>query len=243
MCIKGAALKKIILLLLFLFSGIIASAQDYNYQEYSIGAGGSITRAYVDVAQQKGRRAFNLNANYNYSPFVTVGGELQIGKLAGGDQVDNAHLREFANSYTAFIIYADLQAGEIIDYDNSLFLDALKNFYAGTGIGAIRNKMILIERVKPDGSGYVFPGKDKSINLLVPFRFGYEFKIYNNYGEPQIRLNLGYQMNVTFGEGLDGYNDPPSKFKNNALDMYSQMSVGIKFGFGNLTSYHKPIRY
>lgn len=222
---------------------MMAWAQDYNYQEYSVGGGGSINRAYVDVAQQKSRRTFNLNVNYNYSPFVTVGADLQFGKLAGGDQVNNAHLREFINTYTAFVLQGDLQAGEIIDYDNSLFLDALKNFYAGTGIGAIRNKMTFIERIKPDGSGYVFPGKDKSINLLIPLRFGYEFKIYNDYGEPQFRLNFGYQMNVTFGEGLDGYNDPPTKFKNNALDMYSQISVGVKVGFGSLTSYRKPIRY
>jgi hypothetical protein len=240
--IKYIKVKLILALLLVFLTHSGSYAQNYNYNEYSAGGSFSITRAHVDVAKQINRRAFSANINYHFSPYLTFGAELQSGNLSGGDHVYDPHLREFSNNYTSFTLIGDVQVGEISNYMDSWFLYALKDFYAGTGIGVINNKMSFIQRVKPDGSAYVFPGKDKSLNLLVPIRLGYEFKIYNGYGEPQFRLNLGYQLGLTFGEGLDGYNDPPSKFKNNSLDMYSQIMVGVKIGFGNITSYTKPIR-
>jgi hypothetical protein len=91
-------------------------------------------------------------------------------------------------------------------------------------------------------STYVFPGSNASINLTVPFRFGYEFKIYNDYEEPYMAIDLGYVHNMVFGEGLDGYDDPSAKFKNNATNQYRQIVVGVKFSFGNVTSYNKLIR-
>jgi hypothetical protein len=41
---------------------------------------------------------------------------------------------------------------------------------------------------------------------------------------------------------MDGYDDPNLKFKNNAPDMYRQITLGVKFNFGNQVSYIKSIR-
>lgn len=62
---------------------------------------------------------------------------------------------------------------------------------------------------------YRFPGKDKGINFSLPFRFGYEF---NQYNEPALAIDLGYQHCMVFGKGLDGYDDSVNKFKNNATN-------------------------
>jgi len=214
----------------------------YNFTNYSIGVGGGLTRAFADVAKQINKSAFNGNLNYNYSPYTTFTGELQIGKLAGGDRITDPNTRAFENSFVAAIAYGDFQAGEIIEYRYSTLLNILKNFYVGTGAGIIHNRMISIQRVSLNNPGYVFPGQDVSTELMLPVRFGYEFKLYNFYREPFVRINVGYQMNWVYGEGLDGYNDPPSKFKNNHVDRYAVLGVGIKYGFGNPVSYKKPIR-
>jgi hypothetical protein len=47
-----------------------------------------------------------------------------------------------------------------------------------------------------------FEGANSGVNFMVPLRFGYEFKFYNAYDQPNIRLDIGYQHNLTFGEGL-----------------------------------------
>ena len=80
---------------------------------------------------------------------------------------------------------------------------------------------------------YVFPGVDNSASVLANVRAGYEFKILNSFGEPFLRIDLGYVQNVVFGLGLDGYSDPANHFKNNAYDQYRQISLGIKFDFGS----------
>jgi hypothetical protein len=55
-------------------------------------------------------------------------------------------------------------------------------------------------------------------------------------------VDIGYVHNLVFGEGLDGYDDPSNKFKNNATNQYSQIVIGVKFALGNVTSYNKLIR-
>jgi hypothetical protein len=46
---------------------------------------------------------------------------------------------------------------------------------------------------------------------------------------------------MTWGEGLDGYTDPGSGFKNNSQDQYRQIVVGIKINFGSVVPYTKQI--
>jgi hypothetical protein len=116
----------------------------------------------------------------------------------------------------------------------------LKDIYIGSGVGVISNNMTDIARVQT-ASGYVFPGSDKSTNIIVPLRVGYEIRINNSFGEQFMGINLGYITNVTWGEGLDGYADSSKEFKNNAPDLYRQIVVGVKFNFGPTRSFYKAI--
>lgn len=232
----------VITAILFLCSKILLAQLSYNYSSYSVGAGGGLARASADLSKEINKTAFFVNFNYNYSPFITFTAELQAGKLAGGDPLTDKDTRAFVNSFKAVTLYADLQAGEFIDYRDRTFLNIIKNIYVGAGIGLIQNQMSFVQRESLNNPGYIFPGQDASTELMLPLRIGYEFKIYNFYQEPYIRLNLGYQQNWVYGEGLDGYNDPPTIFKNYHVDRYALFSIGIKYSFGNPVSYKKPIR-
>lgn len=235
--------KSVVIIALLLFFSKISIAQlSYNYSNFSIGAGGGLARASADLAKETNKYAFFINGNYNLSPFTTLTAELQIGKLAGGDPKSDQHTRAFVNSYKAILFYTDLQLGEYIDYRDRKLLNVLKNFYAGTGFGAIHNQMSFVQRTSLNNPGYIFPGEDSSTELMLPVRLGYEFKFYDYYHEPKIRLSLTYQQNWVYGEGLDGYNDPPGTFKNYHVDRYSLFSVGLRYGFGIPISYRKPIR-
>lgn len=228
--------------MLFLCSKILVAQLSYNYAGYSIGVGGGLARASADLSKEINKTAFYVNFNYNYTPFTTFTAELQAGKLAGGDPLTDKDTRGFENSFKAVILYADFQLGEYINYQNRGFLNIVKNIYGGTGFGVIHNQMDFVQRTSLIDPTYVFPGQDSSTELLIPARIGYEFKFYNEFQEPYIRLNLGYQQTWVYGEGLDGYNDPPTKFKNNHVDRYALFSVGVKYGFGTPVSYKKPIR-
>lgn len=216
----------------------IAGFGQSNYYKLSGGAGFGATYAYADLEEKAYSYGGYAELNWNLTLFVSAGLEVQAGRLLGGNILTNAHNREFINDYKAISFNVKGALGEVIDYSRSDLLNAIKGLYAGIGLGAIRNNLTYVVRYKPNTEtqypplGYRFPGEEKTTNLLMPVNVGINFLINDNYGDVRYTLNLNYQTNFTFGEGLDGYNDPTGAFKNNAPDLYSLLSVGIKYHFG-----------
>ncbi|RYG13907.1 MAG: hypothetical protein EOO07_17250 [Chitinophagaceae bacterium] len=209
-----------------------------NFYKLALGAGVGPTVSYADVRENSQSFAGYLAADYNFTPFVTAGLEIQAGQIKGGDIVKNPHNRQFKNNFKAVSLNAKVALGQFVDYSQSDVLNFFKGFYAGTGIGAISNNMKYVVRYKPNTQaefpplGYEFPGKDKSTNLLVPINLGINFYFRDSYGDSRYILNFNYQANVTFDEGLDGYDDPLAVFANKSPDMYTLFSVGVKYNFG-----------
>jgi hypothetical protein len=230
------------------FSACIVNAQiGYNYKEFAIGLDINYERGFTNVNKQYNHVGESINFIYNYSPYVPITAELQFGTLSGGGLTPDLdkYGRQYTNQYEALYLHGDLMLGELVDYSESYFMGAIKGFYFGSGIGFVfNNNTVQRTNVLPQNGplDYVFPGSDHSINIAVPLRFGYEFKIYNPYEEPYMAIDIGYTHNLVFGEGLDGYDDPSNKFKNNATNQYRMITVGVKFSFGNVTSYTKVIR-
>lgn len=221
-------MKKYILAISFLFGAIVSKAQtDVNYKQYAIGFGASSVRGYTNLNIQQNHFAENVNFTYYYSAYIPITAEVQSGTLSGGSLTLDPAGRVYTNNYIAFMVHGDFQFGQITDPDNPF-----ANFYAGTGLGLMSDND-KVQRTSIYDPTYVFPGKDQSLNLMVPLRVGYEFKFLNSFGEPAVRLNVGYEHNFVFGQGLDGYNDPPTHFKHNAIAQYRQISIGIKFDFGS----------
>ena len=241
-------LRKLILFFILVFAETVVYAQDsYNYAQWGLGVFAGINQPYVDVKKVNQGKSFDVVGYYNYTPYMPIGLEIQSGELSGGSIVTDPSKRQFDNQYLAVFAHVDYSIGEMVDYEDNAFLSAVKDFYAGTGMGVIMNKMKFIQRYNLDASTlypvgtYRFPGKDNSISFAVPIRFGYEFKIYNSYGEPFIGLNIQYVHTVTFNEELDGYTDPPGVFKNNSPDQYRQIQFGVKVNFGPTSVYDKRI--
>lgn len=225
------ALRKYVLFLFPFFTAISSKAQvDVNYTQFAIGTGASYVRGYTNLDAQQSHFAGNLNFTYYYSGYIPLTAEVQSGTLSGGGITIDPYGRQYTNNYLALILHGDFQFGQITDEDNFF-----KDFYAGTGVGLIHDND-KVQRTNPIAANgsltYVFPGVDQSTNLMVPLRVGYEFKFLNTFGEPAIRLAISYEHNVVFGQGLDGYNDPSSKFKHNFPSQYRQISIGIKYDFG-----------
>lgn len=228
-------MKRLFLLLAFVLPSFIVKAQQaYHFDEFGVGLDLSYERGYTNITTQANHVSANLNFIYNYGPFASSVAELQYGTLSGGGLTPNLDPfgREYVNHYAAFILRTDYQLGGIIGYSRSDFVNFLKNFYGGTGIGLVDNNNS-VQRYSIYQSTYKFPGADKSINVDIPLRFGYEFKFYNDFDEPYMAIDLCYVHSVVFGEGLDGYDDPPSKFRNLHSDQYRQIVLGIKLNFGN----------
>jgi hypothetical protein len=227
------------LVVLLVTMGLCAKAQNTWYQPISVGVGYGVTIARAGEQTQTSSNATNFNLNYQFTPFVSIGFDAQFGTLSGGDAEHDTYGKQFLNNYKSFILHADVQAGEFIDYSHNAFLNKLKNVYAGIGIGMLSNKISNITTLNPvDSSTLTYtPG---SSNLLIPLRIGYEFKLFNQHDEPQFRFDINYSFNTAFGAGLDGYT---SVYTKSYIKFYNYISVGFKYCFGPLKAYRKQIYY
>ena len=248
-------MKKIIYLFLCLASSTTGFSQQFNFHRSSVGTNAGVTLGFVDVPKQRLSPGGDFNYNYYVTPFMSVGIELQGGIIAGGnstfasddlsllDGKPRSHLRQFKNSYKAASVSGKVQLGQFVDYQDSKFLKSIKGLYSGIGVGLVSNNMSEIIRVKPKVTPqdpvYVFPGKDQSINFLIPLSLGINYEIKDSYNETRYIIGLGYQSTLVFGEGLDGYNDDPKIFENNALDTYMMATIGIKYCFGPLHAFYR----
>ncbi|WP_316810457.1 outer membrane beta-barrel protein [Pedobacter heparinus] len=223
-------MKTILTLLLPVLLYVNAAAQS-NFYKLGIGGGFGVTQSFADLAKHDFGTAGYGSFDYYFTPFVSFGAEGQMGEVNGGDVNEDPNRRQFINSYKAFSLNARLYLGAIIDYRRTGFTNAIKGLYAGAGAGVIMNKMKFVVREKPD-DGYIFPGSDSSKDLLVPLNAGITFNFPDRSGYTRYGFNLNYQANITLGEGLDGYNDSPIKFKSGKPDVYTYISVGLKYYFG-----------
>jgi len=240
-------LKKISLFVAFVVISLSAFAQiGYNYDQYSLGVGISSVKIHGDLHKSYAQAAYNVNLSYHFTPFVTFSTEAQFGRLSSANIVDTTKVyygEQSSNKYTAIIFHADVQLGEFINYNDDFssipiltkILNGAKNIYIGTGAGVIFNKIDYINRQDFVDPNLIIGGLDKSNELIIPLRIGYEYKIYNGYDEPQIRIDLGYQANFSSGDNMDGFKS--GRYN----DWYSQITFGIKVGIGGVTSYRKPI--
>lgn len=226
--------------LLFVLCVSLGSAKaqsSYNFKQYDLGVGLDINSAYTDAQTLVSSKSARLTFNYNHTPFVNYVFEWQMGNLQGGNAATTTTGRQFNNSYNAFMMRGQLQAGEIIDYSQSRVANAFKNLYLSTGIGFVLSNIKEINRYSVLTPGFYTGGDDKSTQLMLPVRLGYEFKIFNKYGEPGLKIDLGYQYNYIFGDNLDGFIAGRQK------DVYTQISVGIKVAIDGIATYRKDIAY
>jgi hypothetical protein len=231
--------KALLLSAFVVFIIFSAKAQTgYNYSQYDIGTSVSFNTLKGDAQTTKTTEAINFNLGYNPSPFTNFVFEAQLGKLTEGDSLKTTTGRYSNNDFYAFVFRGQLQFGEFLRYDRSAFNNALKNLYLSVGVGYIHNHITQINRFSYQIPDFYTGGYNSSSTPFIPLRIGYEFKLYNQYDQPSVKIDLAYEYNYSFGD-LDGFTVSPAH-----NDTYSQISLGVKFAiFGDLTSHSKKIPY
>lgn len=208
-----------------------------NFYKLSIGAGYGVTQSFTDVQEHAISFAGYGTADYFLTPFLSLGGEFQMGQIRGGDMYTDPNEREFINSHKAANINGKIYLGSILDFNRNAFANAVKWLYVGAGLGVIKNdveRIVVKPSTRNTANPYVFPGADKSTDLIVPLSTGINYYLPDRTGKPRIGFNLNYQLNFSLGEGIDGYDDSPIKFKNGSPDVYTYLSFGFRYNFGLL---------
>lgn len=225
-------MKKIIFTLLVCVSALAAQAQiGFNYSQYEFGLSAGFNSTKTDFANSKPSYAVHAHFTYNYTPYINYIAELQVGSLrADSLTIIPGSALNFTNDYSALSFRAQLQMGELLDYSQSRFNNALKNIYISGGVGVIYTDL----KIYDSGSLSV---ESKGSNIFIPLKVGYEFKLFNSYNEPWAKFDIGYQRNLIMSDNFDGISYGARQ------DYYNQIVIGLKFGIGGSTSYRKSISY
>jgi hypothetical protein len=232
--------KTTFLTLLVCCTSFMAKAQlGYDYSQYEGGVAVGINTVSGDAQTKISTESIHFNFTYNATPFTNFVFETQLGKLAGGDSLKTSTGRYFNNDFTAFIFRGQLQFGEFLDYSNSQFNNAVKNFYVSVGAGYVIDRITQVNRYSINKTPAVYtPGLDRTNEPFIPFKIGYEFKVFNKYQQPAFKVDIGYEYNLVLSDELDGFTS------GSHYDVYSQFIVGIKFALGGaIISYRKQINY
>ena len=225
-------MKKFIFALLICVSAVGAKAQvGYNYSQYDFGLSGAVNTASTDFKNSRTGYSAFAHFTYNFTPYLNYIAEVQVGSVKGDSlAIIPGTFLSYNNSFTTVSFRAQLQMGELFDYSQSQFANAFKNLYLSAGIGVIYTDLKIYD------SG-IESANEKGSNIYMPLKVGYEFKFFNSYSEPVVKLDIGYQYNYIFSDNFDGITYGKKS------DAFSQIVVGLKFGIGGSTSYRKSINY
>lgn len=223
-------MKRIYIFLLCALAGLQASAQS-NFYKLSVGAGGGFTVGYGDLRSQSMSPAVVGNAEFYFTPYVSAGVEGQLGRIKSGDTT--AGYAHYNNKYKAASVYARLAAGAFMNhtYRPTTLKKLVRGVYVGTGIGLLRNN--ITDRYPAiNVNPRVDQGKRASWDAFIPLNVGINYGISEKNGYERFVINLNYQGNLTFGEGMDGFDQNPLFVQNTSRDIYTFTSIGIKYKFG-----------
>lgn len=231
-------LKTSIIILLCTVSFLAKAQIGFDYAQYEVGFAAGINQASsADVQTLKTTPSINLNFTYNQSPYINYIFNVEVGRLKGGSP-NTTTQRQFENHFSAYTFRVQVQAGELIDYSQSAVANAFKNLYLSSGLGYINNNVVFrTDDVLLLAKDQILPFEPKTNEIFIPVRLGYEFKIFNSYNQPAVKIDLGYQYNFIMGDNIDGYVAGAHN------DAYSQVTLGFKFAIGGVTSYRKQIHY
>jgi hypothetical protein len=229
-------LRKLLLTLSIIVLCSIAEAQPaYNYSKFDFGIAGAVNKPFTDEQSTDYKPSGLISLTYNQTPFINYVGELQVGELTGKSNYSDINKRDFSTKFATASLRGQLQAGQLLHYYNNRFLNAMKNLYISSGVGAMYTRANVNSIVLRNNTYQTANGRSSDYAVYIPARLGYEFKIFNYDKEPFIKIDIGYQFNYIFGDSLDGYKS------GNSNDLFSQFSVGIKFAVPGIATYKRPI--
>lgn len=198
----------------------------------SVELGAGATQLYGEMMHKPLKFGYHIGADYIVIPFMTVGVQGMMGRLAANDPMG----RMAKNNYMGANINAKARLGllwiddkenfELTYIREHFFRSLIRNIYVGTGIGLLRNE-IDANRGTPNDAHLV--GEDESSAVFVPLNLGIDIPFGYSISGPTWAINANAQLGLYFGDELDGYANMYSRHDDRLL----YLSLSIKKSFLN----------
>jgi len=205
-----------------------------NFYKFSLGAGIGTTESFTEVKEHGSGIAGYGTLDYLFTPFTSLGLEIQKGEINGGDINKDPLNRQFVNSYQSFSINGKVSLGELMEDHYRGSSNWIRGAYLGAGIGVIKNNTLYSTPFYQDDIEYIGTEKATSKDIFFLLNIGINLYFPDHEGFYRYVFNINYQGNFTLGEGLDGYDDSKVTYKSGKSDIYTYLSVGLKYNFGKM---------
>jgi hypothetical protein len=202
---------------------------------FSIGIGGGVTQLYSDFYGRPLEAAAWGDVNYNITPYLCAGIQVQQGTLEGGS-LDITQKRNgfyINNSYTAATVNVRLSAGTFLMHaPPTTFVLIISGIYVGTGVGLLHNNIHTHYFGSIQSPPLRGPITTDSRVANIPANVGIDINMPMILGYTGLAVNLNYQYNFCQSDIVDGY-DPQIPY-NKHNDTYAFISAGLRFNFGRI---------
>ncbi len=212
------------------------SQVDYYYglhkKGLSIGIGGGVSILNAHYRDNPLSGVGLVKVDYDFTQYISVGVEGQMGQLLGQDVVPNKQYFPFSlDNYSSVSLGMRFSVGAIKDYPTSTALqDVIKKIYLGVGGGIIMTHISLGDyRLSTNKTQYHQPQMDGNY-FIVPINIGTNINLPGIFGADKLELNPNYQFNYSPSEYLDGIG-PSAEHTKFPFTGYTLFSLTLKYKF------------
>ncbi|RKR82277.1 hypothetical protein BDD43_2970 [Mucilaginibacter gracilis] len=212
------------------------SQVDYYYGQHkrglSIGIGGGVSILNAHYRDNPLSGVGLVKVDYDFTQYISVGVEGQMGQLLGQDVVPNRQYFPFSlDNYSSVSLGVRVSVGAIKDYPTSTALqDVIKKIYLGVGGGVVMTHISLGDyRLSTNKGSYSTPQMDKTC-FVIPINIGTNINLPGILGADKLELNPNYQFNYSRDQYLDGIG-PADQYTKHDYTGYSLISLTLKYKF------------
>jgi len=234
-------LKRILASALLIFIARSVPAQS-NFYKLSVGAGAGATQSFTEVPRHSFGLAGYGTLDYLFTPFISAGLEIQKGEINGGDYTKDRQSRQFVNSYKAVAVTGKIALGQLMEDHYRGPANWIRGLYLGSGLGVIQNSTLYTLEAAANDPNYINVRERTNKDIYLPVNLGINLYLADREGYYRYGFNINYQANITNGEDLDGYDDRKLTFQSGKPDIYTFLSIGLKYNFGTIGLSKKTFR-
>ena len=211
------------------------------FNKFSVGINAGVLKSALliggsnDFTKNKLNFGYGINAKYQINHYLAVQADFTRGKLSGNQSkvqgTDTLNTDKPINSFkTDLNISGSISV--LYTFSNINWLQ-LKNWfvpYIGVGGGLVNYNVMFVPKGTTEPRPYPYGLKNDITEFYVPVAMGVRFKLTK-----KVNLDVGYTMNFTDGDNLDGYaywRFPAGVSTTNHKDKYSYAHAGVDIVFG-----------
>jgi hypothetical protein len=214
-----------------------------NTKGFRVGVGPCFSTLMTHYDNNPPQVGFAADIDYAFDPYVSIGANIQSGTLLGQDTKGQFYYWQSSDKYTFYNLNFKVGVGHFKDFSSqTAFMDAVKRFYVGIGVGQISTNNVLSynpnvsqSTVYPDPNNNFGPDlknpkgpMQKGSWMTYTCFLGTYIDLPNLFGIDKIELSPNFQFSYVDTQYLDGFK---SKASSTLPGFFNVAAITVRYKF------------